>query len=491
MRIVIRLPASYYNRFHILRLLSTHPTLQSTEEAHLLSDSGVVLPVFSYGTGVGWMSPMGPLLMSNESPAEQPVHPDVVSWMASAAYLVGTPAVFLFGYIVDNYGRKKALMLTSLSMAVCWSLKLYSTETWALITARAIVGFGVSGSYVVTPLYIKEISEDSIRGTLGSLVVLSQNLGNLAVYLLGEYLSYHATLWICLAVPLIHLLVFCTMPETPSFLLKTGKVEEARDALAWLRCRQVTDAAVESELQLLLLELEHSKPTRFFSTFKDIVSNKCTFRAFRITLIITVARELCGCLAVLHFASTIFSKAGGGLALTPNQQATILGAVQLVGSCTASSLVEKTGRKPLLGMTCLVSGIALTVLGGWFFAETEAVAWLPICALCLCIYCDAAGLQPVPFVIMTEMFSFQHRGTVTSIVIAFACALVSIELRVFQPLSTAVGIFLVFWLFAGVCIISTVYIALYVPETKMKTMDEIHELLRGKKKDEESAVTKL
>lgn len=110
-------------------------------------------------------------------------------------------------------------------LQVCWSIKLYSSEPWALITARAIVGFGVSGSYVVTPLYIKEISEDTIRGTLGSLVILSQNFGNLLVYIMGEYLSYHAVLWICLAVPLVHLMVFLTMPDSPSYLLKCGKVE--------------------------------------------------------------------------------------------------------------------------------------------------------------------------------------------------------------------------------------------------------------------------
>lgn len=78
----------------------------------------VVLPVFSYGTAIGWISPMGPRLMSEDTPAAAPVHPDTISWMASVVYLVGTPTVFLFGYIVDNYGRKKALMLTSFSMAV-------------------------------------------------------------------------------------------------------------------------------------------------------------------------------------------------------------------------------------------------------------------------------------------------------------------------------------------------------------------------------------
>ncbi|KAH9637387.1 hypothetical protein HF086_012000 [Spodoptera exigua] len=291
----------------------------------------VVLPVFSYGTAIGWISPMGPRLMSEDTPAAAPVHPDTISWMASVVYMVGTPTVFLFGYIVDNYGRKKALMLTSFSMAACWGLKLYSTETWALITARAIVGLGVSGSYVVTPLYIKEISEDTIRGTLGSLVVLSQNLGNLFAYIMGEYLSYHAMLWVCLIVPILHLVLFMAMPETPSYLLKSGKVEP-------------TASSHENTIKLKICPSSFIKedPNTYFMA---CVTDRSTFRAFRIVLIITVARELCGCLAVLHFASLIFSKASAGCLLTANQQAAVLGLVQFVGSCTASSLVERTGRK--------------------------------------------------------------------------------------------------------------------------------------------------
>ncbi|CAG5055143.1 unnamed protein product [Parnassius apollo] len=463
----------------------------------------MVLPVFSYGTAVGWLSPMGPKLMSENTPAAKPVHPDVISWMASVPYLVGTPAVFLFGFIVDNFGRKKALMLTSLSMVVCWSLKIYSTETWALILARAIVGFGVSGSYVVTPLYIKEVSEDSIRGTLGSLVVLSQNLGNLLVYIAGEYLCYNTTLWMCLSVPLLHLLIFVIMPETPSYLLKSGKVEEARAALAWLRCRQRSDTAVDNELQALLLEMEQKNSARFFEVLKILVSDRSTFRAFRITLTITLARELCGCLAVLHFASLIFTQASSSWVLTANQQATMLGVVQLIGSFTASSLVERIGRKPLLGATCLVSGMSLGALSAWFWLRGAGAALplVPVAALCLCIYCDAAGLQPVSFVIMTEMFCFQLRGTVTSIVIAFACALVSIELRVFQPLAASIGLHFVFGIFATVCLLSTVYIAFCVPETKMRTTEEIYAELGGKskgkwtenkkQKDCEASVTRL
>ncbi|RVE46342.1 hypothetical protein evm_008965 [Chilo suppressalis] len=461
----------------------------------------MILPVFSYGTGVGWMSPMGPRLMSKDTPAKEPVDSEVISWMASVVYLVGTPAVFLFGFIVDNCGRKAALMVTSLSAATCFALKIYSTEMWALITARAFLGLTVSGSYVVTPLYIKEISEDSIRGTLGSLVVLSQNMGNLFVYVMGAYLSYHAILWILLAVPLVHLLVFTSMPETPSYLLKTGKTEEARNAVAWLRCRDRDDPVVEAELQRLMLELEQKKSAKFAGALKTLINDRGTFRAFRITLMINMARELCGCVAVLHYASLIFSKASeGGWLLTANQQTAVLGAVQLIGSFTASGLVERTGRKPLLAGTCLVSGLALAALGAWFWARTAAAAWLPVAALCLCIYCDAAGLQPVPFVVMTEMFSFQLRGTVTPIVISFACMIVSVELRVFQPLLDSVGLHIIFWLFSAVCLLSTVYIVLCVPETRMRSIDEIYAELTGdgadvkeneKDKDCEASVTRL
>ncbi|KAI5638384.1 sugar transporter domain-containing protein [Phthorimaea operculella] len=182
---------------------------------------------------------------------------------------------------------------------------------------------------------------------------------------------------------------------------------------------------------------------------------------------------------------------------TPNQQAAVLGVVQFIGSCTASTLVERAGRKPLLATTCLVTGIAMAALGSWFYAQATTGAcasWLPVAMLCLCIYCDAAGLQPVPFVIMTEMFSFQLRGTVTTIVIAFACGLAAMLLRAFHPMAASLGLHAAFWCFAGVCLLSTAYIACIVPETKMKTIDQIYAEIDGKKKqkeDIESTVTKL
>lgn len=47
---------------------------------------------------------------------------------------------------------------------------IVSLDIWALILARALVGIVMAGSSVTCPIYVKEISDDSIRGALGCLV---------------------------------------------------------------------------------------------------------------------------------------------------------------------------------------------------------------------------------------------------------------------------------------------------------------------------------
>ncbi|RVE42010.1 hypothetical protein evm_013338 [Chilo suppressalis] len=143
------------------------------------------------------------------------------------------------------------------------------------------------------------------------------------------------------------------------------------------------------------------------------VSDRILCRAFIIAMIVTEAREVCGAIPVLSFAGDIFSMAskGSSLVLTPNQQAMMLGAVQVAGSALASSVVEKAGRKMLLVITTLVSGLSMCCLASWFLIRdmgSFAPAWIPIVTLCVCIFCDASGLQPVSMVLVGEIVSFKE-----------------------------------------------------------------------------------
>lgn len=64
----------------------------------------------------------------------------------------------------------------------------------------------------------------------------------------------------------------------------------------------------------------------------------------------------------------------------------------------------------LLASTALATGMSMLALGLWFYITSLSIwlpGWLPVAAMCLCIFADAAGYQPVPYVITSELFSFQ------------------------------------------------------------------------------------
>ncbi|KAI5641235.1 sugar transporter domain-containing protein [Phthorimaea operculella] len=410
-----------------------------------------------------------------------------ISAIASIAYLICIPGDFLMAFLSDWLGRKKALLFMSSMAVIAWVIKLSSLQTWALILARSFIGILMGGAYVTCPLYTKEISSDSVRGILGSFVILFHVSGNLFSYIIGDILSYRAILWVCLSIPAFHLVIFLLMPESPSYLVKHGKTEEAARVLAWLRCKNEKDISVQNELNQILKEKKADADSSNFAA-KAIINDKILFRAFRIAIIVTLAREVCGAIPVLNFAGDIFENASKGtsLVLTPNQQAMMLGGVQLAGCVLASSIVEKTGRKPLLAVTSFVSGLSMCVLASWFVARAymEVPAWIPVVTLCVCIFCDASGLQPCSVLLCGEMFSFKYRGTVFSVSMALASLLAFIQTMFFKQITVAIGEYVSFYFFGAICIAAAIYAVLVVPETKMRNIEEIHEDLMTRKEKE-------
>lgn len=74
-------------------------------------------------------------------------------------------------------------------------------------------------------MYVKEISQDNIRGLLGSLMILMQNIGILTMYAMGSYLKYHTVLWIVLGIPVLTMVLMLKAPESPAYLVKVGKTD--------------------------------------------------------------------------------------------------------------------------------------------------------------------------------------------------------------------------------------------------------------------------
>ncbi|CAG9570589.1 unnamed protein product [Danaus chrysippus] len=458
--------------------------LSTSKEKMELGDRNTVsIPAFSYGNSIGWMSPMTLLLQSPESPKGVPLTDLEVSCMASLPYVVCIPGTYLMAAIGDRYGRKLALLTMSVTSITIWLLKLCSMNIWVFILARMLVGITMSGACVTCPTYIKEISDNDIRGALGCWGTIFFTMGCLFSYIIGDLCSYRLILLILLLVPVSHFVIFLTMPESPSYLLKKGKDEEASKVLMWLRCRKEYDLAIKEEIEYIKEEQKKDEHQAVF-LLKNIGKDNILRRAFYISLVAAMSRELCGSVPILIFAGYIFkiSSEGTGIELSPNQSSMVLGAVQLLGATLVSAIVERFGRKPLLLATCLLSGTSLCILASWFvFQNFDPPSWIPVTTLCIVIFCDSCGLLPLTLVLTSEIFSYKYRGIVLATTMALASIADFFQLILFKFLIKVTSACSVFYIYGVISILTAVYVFIKVPETRNRQLEDIYYDLKTKK----------
>ncbi|CAK1543467.1 unnamed protein product [Leptosia nina] len=449
----------------------------------------ITIPLLSFGMVQGWLSPMISVLQSPKGPAPVPFTTNDISWTTSVTYIsaiiVGAP----MGHLTDRFGRKAMTLITTLSLIIYWQIKLMCLEPWALILARAIAGIPCSACYIVLPIYLKEISDIDLRGALGSLLILNRNIGYLASYVFADILEVTTMLWMGLLVPAVVFFIFIIMPETPEYLVKQGKVDEAKSVLAWLRGVSIIDQSVEHDIDNIV-KIEKQTKADPKSVWKIIWNDRPTFKAFIITLVIKITQQFDGYLILLIYAGFVTERAAESISLklSPNKQVMMIGLVQLIGSIIATCIVERTGRKLLLVTTSFAVGVGMLILSGWFYLTgtgTWLPGWVPVVAMCVCIFADAAGFQPISYIIITDLFTFQLRGTVSAF--ANICAKLSnfIQTKWFTKVCELISIHWTFLFFSIVSFIACIYTVLSFPETRHKSVEEIYEKLDKKKQKEE------
>lgn len=84
-------------------------------------------------------------------------------------------------------------------------------------------------------IYVTEIADKEIRGALGMVVQVMNNLGSLIVYSIGPFVSYTTLNSILVSIPICYVLACIWIPESPYYYLKEGKLDAARKEFMILR----------------------------------------------------------------------------------------------------------------------------------------------------------------------------------------------------------------------------------------------------------------
>jgi len=145
---------------------------------------------------------------------------------------------YIWGWLADKIGRRKVFIGTVLNFSIATGLLYFTPDNgWIYLTImRFFVGFGVGGLYCVDLPLVQEFMPSSKRGWVGGLVTCVIPLGVGMGAVLGAFMG--PTEWrllfvIGLAPSLLVLLVRIWVPESPWWLVRQGRYEEARKSLAW------------------------------------------------------------------------------------------------------------------------------------------------------------------------------------------------------------------------------------------------------------------
>ena len=143
-----------------------------------------------------------------------------------------------WGWLADRIGRRKVFIGTVLNFSIATGLLYFTPDNgWVFLTVfRFFVGFGVGGLYCVDLPLVQEFMPTSKRGFIGGLVTCVIPLGTGLGAVLAAFMP--ASEWrllfaIGLLPALVVLLVRLWVPESPRWLARQGRGEEARKSLAW------------------------------------------------------------------------------------------------------------------------------------------------------------------------------------------------------------------------------------------------------------------
>ena len=172
-----------------------------------------------------------------------------------ASALVGCMVgALVAGALSDRFGRKAVLIVSAVLFVVSAIGTAVPPTVTLLICARWIGGVGVGMASMLAPMYLSEVSPPHLRGRLIALYQLAITIGILVAYFSNVFLQWLSTnvlaemsagpwRWILVdevwrgmfgagAIPaIVFLLLLLIVPETPRWLAKQGRIDEAARVL--------------------------------------------------------------------------------------------------------------------------------------------------------------------------------------------------------------------------------------------------------------------
>ena len=394
-----------------------------------------------------------------------------IGWAAACALvgcIVGCAAA---GTVADYLGKKKGLGLCALCFALSSIGILFAADLHQFVLWRLIGGVGIGAASVIAPNYIAEIAPTRVRGqcvTLYQLGIVSGILAavfvNMLIQRMGDEAWNISTGWRWMffagVIPAI-LFGVMILPavESPRWLMKMGRREEAIAVLAKI---DGAEAAARETIEIEnALATEEGHISELFTTFR---------RPLLLGIMLAGLQQLSGITPVFSFLPEIFRSAGTKTS-DAFFQSVLVSLINLVFTLFALWLVDKAGRKTLVLAGSSLQFVAFLLVGWFYHIHGSGLAVLIL--VMAFVAGHAFGNGVACWVIISEIYPTKVRGRGMSIAITALWVVGYLGNQMFPLMQKHLGSDGTFWCFSGGALLTIIFVAWLIPETKGRSLEEI------------------
>ena len=277
-----------------------------------------------------------------------------------SAGLGAVPGAFFWGWMGDRLGRRKVFILTALNVALATGIMFFTPDQggwiagWIFLSFfRFFVGFGNAGLIAVDIPLVQEFVPAYKRGWVSGLTTVLLPAGNILGAVSGAYLApiigWRGLFLVGLAPALLVLMIRYWVPESPRYLMRMGRYEEARQSLAW---------ALQCDPQEI--ELPTGRPQEERTRWRELFKYPRSMAAA-----CTVALSQTGGVGILMWITALFVMV---LKITPAEASYLMiwvGILGIVGRLVASWMSDALGRR-ISGFVIGMGGAICMALAGYF-----------------------------------------------------------------------------------------------------------------------------
>ena len=427
-----------------------------------------------------------------------------LSSVVAAVMLGCIPGTMCAAWIAERTGRLAALKVTALVFAAAVPvICLSGGNFWVMFAGRLLQGVGCGFMGVAAALYVVEAATSANRGKGTGMIQLVLCVGLVVAALIGlgatvyfggadaegvspeaKRRAWQTMFWISIVPTAVLFFGLFFLKESPRWLFKRGRREEAYEALCMNNppdvARQIV-ADMEANLAAQTVKAADGG-----AKLDSLFQRKYLIPILLATLI-PIFNQASGVNSLLNYSVVLMQRAGLE-GTTANWADTLIKVANLLFTCIAMTMVDRKGRKFLLAVGTAGVTLGLVVVGSLFLATEHGwlaagpvTGWIIVAAFVIFIGGFAIGPGVCVWLAMTELMPLRFRAGGLMVAQFLAMGASYVLAQTFLPWSKAFGnssVFLTLTIFGLMYFIT---VTVFLPETKGKSLEEIERMFAKRK----------